>query len=68
MYNKENYFCTKTELLNIKITLLLAKLDMVGSRLLSNDLIFLDDIPVNIQLIAFLLPSNIGELSIGTKT
>ena len=35
LYNEEKHFSTKTELLNFKITLLLAKLDMVGSRLVS---------------------------------
>ena len=42
---KKNFFCAKTELLNFKITLPLAKLDMVGSMLVSNGLIFSDDIP-----------------------
>ena len=46
--NDEESFCTKTELLNFKITLPLAKLDMVGSMLVSNALIFSDDIPVDI--------------------
>ena len=36
---KKKSFCTKTELLNFKFTLPLTKLDMVGSRLLSNGLI-----------------------------
>ena len=67
LYNGE-HFCTKTELLNLKITLPLAKLDMVESRLVSNGLTFSDDIPVNIQLVTFLLLSNIFELSIQTKT
>ena len=40
------FFCTKTELLNFKITLPLAKLDMISSRLVSNGLIFSDDILV----------------------
>ena len=53
IYNEEKIFSTKTELLNFKITLPLAKLDMVGSRLVSNDLIFLDDIPVDIQVVTF---------------
>ena len=39
LYNKE-LFCTKTELLNFKVALLLAKLYMVGSRVVSNALIF----------------------------
>ena len=33
---KKNVFCPKTELLNFKFTLPLAKLDNVGSRLVSN--------------------------------
>ena len=40
LYNEEELYCIKTELLNFSITLLLAKLDIVGSRLLSNGLIF----------------------------
>ena len=44
--------CTKTELLNFKITLPLDKLDVVISRLVSNDLTF---IPVDIHLVTFLL-------------
>ena len=31
LYNEEEFFCTKIELLNFKITLLLVKLDMVVS-------------------------------------
>ena len=46
----------------------MAKLVMVGSRLVSNGLIFSDDIPVTIQLVTFLLLSNISELRIGAKT
>ena len=64
---KKKFFCTKTELLNFKFTLPLTKLDMVGSRLLSNGLILSDDIDVNIHLVTFLLLSNIRELSIGQK-
>ena len=48
LYNEEKRFCTKAELLNFKITLPLAKLNMVGSRLVSNGLIFSDDISVDI--------------------
>ena len=62
------FFCTKTELLNFKITLPLAKLGMIGSRLASNGLIFSGDIPVDIQFGTFLLLSNVSELSIGAKT
>ena len=39
-YNEENFFGTKTESLNVKFTLHLAKLNMVCSRLLSNSLFF----------------------------
>ena len=38
LYNEEELFCTTAELLNFKITLPLAKLDVVGTRLVSNDL------------------------------
>ena len=40
---------------------------MVSSGLVSNGLIFSDDIPVNVQLVTFLSLSNVSELSIGTK-
>ena len=60
-------FCTETGLLNFEITLPLTKLDIVGSRLVSNCLILSDDIPVYIQLVTFSLLSNISELSIGAK-
>ena len=52
---------------NFTITIPLAKLNMIGSRLVSNGLIFSDDIPVDIQLVTFLLLSYIMELSIGEK-
>ena len=48
LYNEEELFSTTTDLLNFKITLPLAKLDMVDSRLVSNGLIFSDDIPADI--------------------
>ena len=67
-WNEENVFYTKRKLLNFKITLPLAKLDMVSSRLLSNCLIYSDHIPVNIQLVTFLLLFIIGALSIEAKT
>ena len=41
---------------------------MVSLRLVSNGLILLDDIPVDIHLVTFLLLSNIIEISIGAKT
>ena len=52
-YNEKDFFCAKTVFLNFKITLPLTRLDMVSSRLLSNGLICLDDIPVDIQLVTF---------------
>ena len=64
---RNNFFVLK-QLLNFKITLPQAKLDMVGSRLVENVLIFPDHIPVDIQLVTFLLLSNISKLSIGAKT
>ena len=68
LYNEEKLFCTKAELLNFKFYLLLSKLDIVGSRPVSNGLIFSDNIQVDIQSVNFLLLSNIRELSIGAKT
>ena len=53
LYNEENIFPTKTELLNFKFTLPLDKLDIVGSRLVSNGLIFSDDTLIDIQLVTF---------------
>ena len=64
LYNEEERFCTRTELLNFKITLPLDKLDMVSSKLVSIGLIFSDNIPVNIELVTFLLLFNISELRI----
>ena len=68
LLNNEEKLCTKTESLNFKFTLPLAKLDIVGSRAVSNGSIFSDDIPVDIQLVTFLLLSNIRKLRIGAKT
>ena len=66
LYIKE-FFCTWTELLNFKITLLLANLHMIGSSLVLNALIFPDDILDDNQLVAILL-SAVSELNIGAKT
>ena len=69
LYNeKKNFYFTRTELLNFKIPLLLAKLDIVGSRPVSNGLIYSDDILVNIRFLDFLLLFNIRELSTGAKS
>ena len=65
---KKIKFCTKAILLNLMLTLSLAKLDMIGARLGSNGLIFSDDIPVDIQLLTLLLLSHVSKLSIGGKT
>ena len=65
---KTKFLYTKSELLNFKITLPLAKLDMLRSRLVSNNLIFSDEIQANIKLATFLLLCNISELSIRVKT
>ena len=53
--------------IKLKITLSLAKLDIVGSSLKWNGLIFSDDTPADI-LLTLLLLSNISELSVGVKT
>ena len=63
LYNEEKHFCTKTEWLNFKFNLPLAKLDIVGSSL-----IFSHDIPIDIQSVTFSLLSNIRELSTKAKT
>ena len=55
-------------MLNFKITLPLAKLDMIGSRLVSNGLILSDNVPVDIYLVTFFSLLNIRELRIGTET
>ena len=47
LYNSEKLFCAKGELLSFNIILPLAKLDIVGSRLVSTGLIFSDDISVS---------------------
>ena len=49
LYNEEEPFYTKTDLLNFKVILPLAKLDMVSWGLVSG-LIFSDEFPVDIQL------------------
>ena len=68
LYNEEESFFTKTKLLDFKVTLPLAKVDMVSSRLLLNGFIFSGDIPVSMQLVTFLLLSNVSKLSVGAKT
>ena len=47
LYNKEEFFCIKTQLLNIKLTFPLPKLVMVRAKLASNDLIFSGDTPMD---------------------
>ena len=50
------------------VTLPLAKLVLVGERLISIGLFFLDDTPIDIQLVFLLLLSNVSKLSIRVKT
>ena len=54
-------------MLNFSFPLPLAKLDIVSLRQISNGSIFLDDIEVNIQLVTFLLLSDIKEITLGAK-
>ena len=54
-------------MLNFSFPLPLAKLDIVSLRQISNGSIFLDDIEVNIQLLTFLLLSDIKEITLGAK-
>ena len=65
LFTEEERFWIKTELLNFKITLPLAKLDMVGSRLVSY---FFRWYSSQYPVSDFLLWSNVNELSIGAKT
>ena len=67
LYNQEKPFSTKTELSNFKITLTLAKLDIVTIRVASNGSIFSGFISVDIQLITLLLLYNTREMSIGAR-
>ena len=46
---KKNFFTIKDSCQILRLLLPLAKLDMAGSRLVSNGLIFSNDIPVVIQ-------------------
>ena len=55
LHSEEKRFCTKIGLLDFKFTLLLAKLDIVSLRPISNWLTFSDNIPVNIQLVTFVV-------------
>ena len=68
LYKEKEFVCTKTELLNFMVTLPLAKLVLVGERLISIGLFFLDDTPIDIQLVFLLLLSNVSKLSIRVKT
>ena len=56
------------QLLNFKITQPLAKLDIVGSRLVSNGVIFSGDTTVDILLVSYLLLASVSELSVGART
>lgn len=50
-----------------KVTLPLTKLEMIGSRLVTNDLIISDDILLDMQFVTFLLLSSIRALGIREK-
>ena len=66
--NKEEFRCTRTELLIFRIILQFHKLDIIEARLESNGLIFSGEIPVDIQLVnVLLLLSNATELSIAEQ-
>ena len=49
VHNEEEFFYTKTDLLNFQLALPLAILLMVGARLASNGLIFSGDAPVDLS-------------------
>ena len=68
LFNGEELWYTETNLLNFDNTLPLAKLGIASSRLASNGLLFSVNILVSMQLVTFLLLSNISELRIGAKT
>ena len=53
---------------SLRVLQLSTKLELIGPRLVSNGLIFSDDILVDSQLITFLLLYNYSKLSIETKT
>ena len=61
LHNEEEFFCTKTKLLNLKLALPLAKLVMVRARLVTNGLVFSGDTPVDTQIVTFLLLSDVSE-------
>ena len=68
LYNEEEIFCTKAELLKYKTTLLLVNLEIVSSRLVPKGLSPSDYVLVDVELATFLLLSSISELSILVKT
>ena len=63
LYNGENFSYTKTDLLSYSMF----KLNIIGLRLVWNGLIFSDNMPVDNQLVTFLLESNIDETKIWDK-
>ena len=63
LYNGENFSYTKADLLSYSMF----KLNIIGLRLVWNGLIFSDDMPVDNQLVTFLLESNIDETKIWDK-
>ena len=63
VYNEEKSFYTKTYLFNFKITIPLANLDMVRTRLVSNGLIYSGYILVDIQSVILFLLFSVSEPS-----
>ena len=67
LYMEDELFYIKTELINFRLTVPLAKLYIISARLGPNSLIFSDDSLVDIQLVTFLLLFKVSELNIRTK-
>ena len=62
-----DFFWTEIKLLNFKITPLLARLDIVGSRLVSHSLTYLHDIPIDIELVTFSCNPVLVKYALGQK-
>ena len=60
-------FSTKTELLNLRLTLRFAQLDMIDARLGSNGLTFSGVILADTQLVTFLLLAILVNQGFGHK-
>ena len=64
LYNEEEFFCSKTELLNFRFILL----GMIKTKLILIGSIFSGGTWVDNQSVTLLLLSNVTELSTGAKT